>query len=88
MQPMLMKLQRQLPNTIKWESTFPFISCHWEADQKNTNSTQKQLPSWQWQEDGDILQDSMSTYSEMPGGLKHLKEEERLKNVSEVKKWI
>jgi len=66
---MLMKLHKQLPSSIKWESTFPFMSCHWEADQKHTHSTQKELPNWQWQEDGDTLQDYTSTYSEMPGGL-------------------
>ena len=69
MLPMLTKFQKQLPSTIKWESTFPFMSCHWEEDQKSTNLTQKTLPNLQWQEDGDTLQDYTSTYSEMPGGL-------------------
>ena len=77
---MLMKLLEQLPNTIKRESTFPFISCHWEEDQKNTNSTQKRSQNWQWQEDGDILQDSMSTYSETPGGLEEINKMKWRKN--------
>ena len=67
-----MKFQKQLPSTIKWESTFPFISCHWEEDPKSTNSTQKTSQNWQWQEDGDTLQDYTSTYSEMPGGLEEI----------------
>jgi len=88
---MWMKLQEQLPSSIKWESTFPFISCHWAADQKHTHSTQEKLPNLQWQEDGDTLQDSMSTYSEMPGVPKEMmkdREEQRLKDIAEIKKWI
>ena len=69
---MLMKLQRQLPQYNQVESTFLLSSRHWVEDQKNTTPTQKTSQSWQWQEDGDTHQDSMSTYSEMPGGLEEI----------------
>src|SRR5210317_335450 len=82
--PMLMKLHKQLPSTIKWESTFPFMSCHWEEDQKHTASTQERLPNLQWQEDGDTHLDYTSTYSEMPGGLDKINTD---KMKMENKKW-
>src|SRR5210317_1397019 len=59
MQPMWMKLRRQLPSFVTLESTFPYILCHWVEDPKHTHSTQERSPSSQWKEDGDTLQDSM-----------------------------
>ena len=46
------------------------------------------LPNWQWQEDGDILQDSMSIYSETPGERKNMTKEEKEKHLTEIRKWI
>jgi hypothetical protein len=49
-----------------------YTSCHWEDDQKNTTLTSKKSQKHAWKEDGDLLPDSTSAYSEMPGGLDKL----------------
>ena len=59
-----------------WTSTnLPELSVQvtvwpWVGATKSTKTMQKQSPSSQWEEDGDIPQDSTSTYSEIRGGLK------------------
>ena len=85
---MLMKLQKQLSEYNKVESIVPFITCHWEADQKSTNQHKKRCPSWQWQEDGDISQDYTSNIPEMHGEHKDMTDEEKDKHLTEIRKWI
>jgi len=58
-----------------------FILCHWAAAVKNIPSTLKTWRKPAWKEDGDLLQDSTSPYSEMPG---ELKENEQLRRAMEA----
>ena len=45
-----------------------YILCRWADVVKNMLSTLKTLPKRVWQKDGDLHPDSISAYSEMPGG--------------------
>ena len=50
-----------------------YILCRWADVVKSTPSMLKKSQKPAWNEDGDLLQDSTSAYSEMPGELREYK---------------
>jgi hypothetical protein len=68
----LTKLQRLWTLTEVPGWNVRFILCHWAAAVKNIPSTLKTWRKPAWKEDGDLHQDSIYLYSEMPGELNGL----------------
>jgi hypothetical protein len=50
-----------------------YTLCRWVAEAKNTTSIFKKLRTSVWKKAGDLPQDSISAYSEMPGELRQYK---------------
>jgi len=63
----LMKLAELLTHIVQRVSTVLYTLCRSVVDRKNTILTSKKSQKPAWNEDGDLLQDSTSAYSEMPG---------------------
>jgi hypothetical protein len=77
----LMKLLGLFSNTGMPGWNVQYTLCRWADAVKNTPSMLKKSQKPAWSEDGDLLQDSTSAYSEMPG---ELKENEQLRKAMQA----
>jgi hypothetical protein len=65
----LKKLAELFKHIAMWVLSALYTVCRWEDAQKSMYSTFAKLRRFVWKKDGDLLQDSILAYSEMPGGL-------------------